>query len=69
MWVGLIQSSEGISREKIDLLQGRGNSATQSYSDLDCNLNSSLGLQPSPTHPVDINLTNLYNFVSQFPIP
>ena len=46
MWVGLIQSSEGLPRTKVVLLQLTGNSASRGPLDMSYSAGFSLGLQP-----------------------
>ena len=60
VWVGLIQSVEGLKR-KTDILWGRGNSARR------LPVTSALSWVSSlPACPADFGLTSLYNHVNQF---
>lgn len=63
VWVGLIQSCEGLNRKKTDLLRTEGNSAWSLplYSTATFPWVSSL-----PDYPEDFELTRLHNYVSQF---
>ena len=65
LWVGLIQSVEGLKRTKDWYPQARQNFYSGQPSDLNCNIGSSC-ISSLPAYPVDFGLANLPNHTIQF---